>query len=315
VYEKNKTKLILVTGFLGSGKTTVMKNLIHHPDLSFDQRVGVIINEFGRINVDARLFEEPGLSITEINNGSIFCKCLEGTFIEHIVYLKEKKLDYLFVESSGLSDPSSMHSIMEHVTKISEGAFVYAGTICVVDAKYYLKISQSLMTLQRQIASAHMVLVNKTDLADDQTIEQVIRNIHQINPFARIEPTSYGQLPVPFFSFFDGTEDHSPDIPSLNTPLNRPDVLLLTSGFILSEQFIPSLLKAFEGKILRLKGFVRYPDGTHHIEVVANEHMDRRFDRIRENSELIVIPFPGISLCDEMTEYLAEYSDWTCEII
>lgn len=75
---ETKTKLYLLTGFLGAGKTTFLTNVLK--DLS-GKKVAVIMNEFGRVGIDGTLIEKDGMELVEINRGSIFCSCLQLSFV------------------------------------------------------------------------------------------------------------------------------------------------------------------------------------------------------------------------------------------
>ena len=99
----------LITGFLGSGKTTFLCQLLEqikkHPQL----RIGVLMNEFGAENVDSGLLPESELEFVEINGGSIFCSCLHTEFIQALKLLHEStEINTLFIEASGLSNPSML---------------------------------------------------------------------------------------------------------------------------------------------------------------------------------------------------------------
>lgn len=309
-----KTKVFLITGFLGAGKTSAMKSLIDYTKDKNNLNIGIIVNEFGKINVDARTLYEDGLEITEINNGSIFCKCLEGTFVDHVVKFGAMGLDFLFVESSGLSDPSSMESIMNHANKLSGGIFEYSGIFCVADAKYFSKLQKTLVTVERQVASANLILLNKTDLADEKTIASVIDSLSKINPYARIIPTTFGKVPD---DIFEGkTKTITPkDIETYNTPGNRPDILLLKTENTISRDFIKKLLNEFEEEILRLKGFVFFEDGLYHIEAVGTEYSEEKADSENKFSQLVMIPYPGISIKERVSEYISPLTEWDFEVI
>jgi len=309
-----KTRVILVTGFLGAGKTTVMRNLIDITKTMEQIKIGVIINEFGKINVDAQTLNEDGFEITEINNGSIFCKCLEGTFVDHIVKLKSYNLDYLFVESSGLSDPSNMESIMNHVNKLSGDSFSYSGIFCVVDAKYFPKLRKSLVTVEKQVLSASIILINKTDLVDANDLEKVVTSVNKINPFARIITSLYGKLPGDIL--FSHINTITPqDITSFNTPGNRPDIILLKFSGVIDDDFIRNFIKYLGDDILRLKGFAKFSDSFYHIEAVGNEYSSEVTEQNRSITELVVIPFPNISIRNKVTDYLSKYPGWDFEVI
>jgi G3E family GTPase len=68
----------LLTGFLGSGKTTFLKRII---DRLANHKIGILMNEFGKISVDGILLQKNGVDIVEINNGSVFCSCLKGALL------------------------------------------------------------------------------------------------------------------------------------------------------------------------------------------------------------------------------------------
>lgn len=309
-----KTKVILVTGFLGAGKTSVMKELINITKAMEHIKIAVIINEFGKINVDAQTLNEDGFEITEINNGSIFCKCLEGTFVDHIVKIKSYSPDYLFVESSGLSDPSNMESIMNHVNKLSGDSFTYAGIFCVVDAKYFQKLQKSLVTVEKQVISASIILVNKIDLVDAKALESVVTAVNKINPYARVMTSCYGKLPGDIL--FSPVNTMTPeDITSFNTPGNRPDIIMLKSSGIIDDEFIKNFILFLGDDILRLKGYANFKDGVYHIEAVGSEYGSEYLNTDRLRTELVVIPFPGISIRDKVTDFMSNYPGWDYEVI
>ena len=99
-------KLILLTGFLGTGKTTLLKQLLSEFK---DEKIGVIVNEFGQINIDGTLVEKEGVKMTELTNGSIFCACIKDNFVNSLIALSKEDISYFFIEASGLADPAVCH--------------------------------------------------------------------------------------------------------------------------------------------------------------------------------------------------------------
>ncbi len=73
-----------------------------------DARAGVIVNEFGEVNIDARLIEKDGIQMAELSNGSIFCACIKDKFVDSLIEMSYKDMDYIFIEASGLADPANM---------------------------------------------------------------------------------------------------------------------------------------------------------------------------------------------------------------
>ena len=124
----------MLTGFLGAGKTTLLQKILEEYS---DQKIGVLINEFGAVSIDSELVEGEGIDMTELSNGSIFCACLKDKFVEALIELSGKDIDYLFIEASGLADPANMEDILsglqEHLTR----RYDYTHSVCIVDSTSY----------------------------------------------------------------------------------------------------------------------------------------------------------------------------------
>ena len=111
-----KIPAVLITGFLGSGKTTLLNRIISGTDRG---RIGLLVNDFGRIAVDGSLIlaKHPELAgrdggVYEIANGSIFCSCLTSSFLAGLRHFAGLRPDRLYIETSGISDPSSMGKLL-----------------------------------------------------------------------------------------------------------------------------------------------------------------------------------------------------------
>ena len=164
------TSLILLTGFLGAGKTTLMKRLL---DCYREKRIGVIINEFGSINIDARLVETDGVQMAELSNGSIFCACIKDRFVDSLIDMAARNLEYLFIEASGLADPASMEIILAGISHLTDNKLLYRGSICIADAENYRNLADLLPAIRSQTEYADAVILNKTDLIDCDDLEKV----------------------------------------------------------------------------------------------------------------------------------------------
>jgi len=154
-------KIILLSGFLGSGKTTLLNNMLSHMTT---EKVAVIVNEYGKEGVDGQLIDSDDFSISEINDGSIFCTCKSDQFIEVILKTKELDVDVIIVENSGLADPMSMSRIMDILEKLSPKTYHYSGSICVVDALNFMKIKEILPVIKNQVKGSNLLILNKVDL-------------------------------------------------------------------------------------------------------------------------------------------------------
>ena len=188
---KEKINLYLLSGFVGSGKTTFLTNVIK--DLS-DEKVGVIMNEFGRIGIDGTIIAKKGMQLVEINRGSILCSCLKLSFVSAMIEMADYPLKYLFVESSDLADPSNIGEVLDAVESVKGDVYDYKGTICLVDGLYFLDQLENLETVERQLKYFHLAVINKVDLISKKTLEKIKIKIHEINPKATIKEAHFGRF-------------------------------------------------------------------------------------------------------------------------
>ena len=186
--------IYLVTGFLGAGKTTFMKNLIK---LFSNSKIAIIVNDFASEGVDGAVLEKEGFVTKEIVDGSIFCVCRSDKFIDAILEMKNLDVDYLLVESSGLADPFGMSEIMGIIDKLEPKKYHYSGSICLVDAVNFNKIFQTANVIKNQIQGADLIIVNKIDLSEDNDVDELILKLKQINNLACITKTTFGQINSP----------------------------------------------------------------------------------------------------------------------
>jgi len=188
----------LVTGFLGSGKTTFLKQLIEHNDDRY--KVGIIQNEFAPANIDGielRDLKKP-FEILEINNGSVFCVCLLGDFISSLKsFLDQEKPDLVILESSGLSDPISISEILQS-DQLKELVYLLSSW-CIIDVVNYHKMFPILTRIKHQISIADYLVLNKIDLADSKQLESVKISVQQINSVVQIMETEYCKIDADLF--------------------------------------------------------------------------------------------------------------------
>ena len=181
-------ELYLITGFLGAGKTTFLKNILRALK---DKKTYLIINEFGKEGIDGALLQELGSTIAEINNGSIFCVCRLDKFEQSLAEAVSIQPDIILVETSGLADPTNIRKIMaqEQFATID-----YRGSMCLVDAPRFAKVVDTAIVVRRQLSISTLAVINKTDLATPEQIAFAEKTIAEINPQAEILHTTYAQI-------------------------------------------------------------------------------------------------------------------------
>ncbi|MBI9102174.1 MAG: GTP-binding protein [Spirochaetales bacterium] len=262
--EKGKIPLYLLGGFLGSGKTSLLNSI-----LSFfeGQNVGVIINEFGDLNIDARLIpHDSGINISELNGGQIFCSCLSGSFIKSIAAYKDHNIQLLIVEASGLAKPAPLKEIIDLAGKTSDHFFEYRGMIGVVDAQRFETLDKSLKTLGEQLTYSDRILINKIDLVDDKTIERIMKRVNELNPHARISTTSFGRIEKSFLETVDHSDERVAKMDSRKWAgwgeAGRPKPISLIPGGPVSEEKLKAFLAEVASESFRIKGFLASMEGN-----------------------------------------------------
>lgn len=171
------TKVDVISGFLGAGKTTLIKKLLSG-ELK-NEKVVLIENEFGDVGIDGTFLKEAGIEIKEINSGCICCS-LVGDFRKALIkVVEEYEPERLIIEPSGVGKLSDVIDAIEDV-HLDVNALV-----CVVDinkAKMYHKNFKEFF--DNQIEAAKTVILSRTKNADSEKIENTVHLIHELNPHA-----------------------------------------------------------------------------------------------------------------------------------
>lgn len=162
----------LLTGFLGAGKTTLLNRILNG---DHGLRIGVLINDFGKINIDAELVDSVEENTINLTNGCVCCEIRDDLIrsLEEML-LRGKAVDYVILEASGVSDPSGI--VMTFLDAKYENLLRLDSITCVVDAEAIFTHGddQELNTLKmRQISFSDMVILNKVDLVTPTHIEVV----------------------------------------------------------------------------------------------------------------------------------------------
>ncbi|WP_193774392.1 GTP-binding protein [Vallitalea guaymasensis] len=262
------TKIYLITGFLGSGKTSFLQNVLD----SEEAKSGVLMNEFGSISIDSSVVSRKDMDMIELTNGSIFCSCLKDNFIESLRALLEKKLDNIYIESSGLADPANMLAIIDLLKKQCSNDFSYEGAICIVDGLHFMKEIDMMVSVENQIKHSKIILINKMDLISSKTADEIKARIRSINDKALIYEITHGKIDFESLKFSSVINDQIGE--TSNTTENKPKTIImkLKDNNIELEEIIKVLnnLKEF---CYRIKGFVTVNDITYKIDTV-NEKLD-----------------------------------------
>lgn len=250
--ENRDIDLYLISGFLGSGKTTLLKKMLSGMG---DKKIGVLVNEFGGVGIDGTLVEREGMHLIEISNGSIFCSCLKGEFVKTLIGFTKLDVDILVVENSGLADPSSIHTLLDELMGKTERGYHYKGAVCVVDSVSFTRHVKVLTPIQNQIISSNFIIINKIDLVNEVTLEEIRTVIEKLNPNAVRYETMFSDVPLDFLK--DHLEDNGYVGETSNHPWNRPASYALECDEDISEEKLKEFIKSLSVEMLRGKGFAK----------------------------------------------------------
>ncbi|MGN0313282.1 MAG: CobW family GTP-binding protein [Fusicatenibacter sp.] len=180
------TRIDIISGFLGAGKTTLIKKLL--ADALKGQQVVLIENEFGEIGIDGGFLKDAGIEIREMNSGCICCS-LVGDFGEALKDVITKyHPDRIIIEPSGVGKLSDVIKAVEGVEKEAGVALNSATTVVdVMKCKMYLRNFGEFF--ENQVKSAGTIILSRTDKADTAKIEAAVGMLRELNPDAHIITT------------------------------------------------------------------------------------------------------------------------------
>jgi G3E family GTPase len=267
------TDVYLITGFLGSGKTTFLNRIME--GFHGDRRLVILMNEFGEIGLDGALIRGEGFDLLEISRGSVFCVCVKTDFIRALYEIACRiRPDLLIMESTGVADPTGLKRDLG--LPIFQSRFRLVEQFCIVDAIHFEEAYHVFASAEKQIVSSTLFIINKKDLASSEQIGRVKEIISRIHPEPRFMEAAYGAIPLG--EFFAGMQDNwkeevrgeTPD-PSLELEetidriLNFPTIDLLPPDRLISALYVwkgttfepfQKLMDRLPNDLVRGKGFI-----------------------------------------------------------
>ncbi|MCC5871596.1 MAG: GTP-binding protein [Gammaproteobacteria bacterium] len=278
----------LLTGFLGAGKTTLLNRILTE---QHGRKYAVIVNEFGETGIDNDLVVDADEEVFEMNNGCICCT-VRGDLIRIFSGLMKRadSFDAIVVETTGLADPAPVVQTFFVDPEVAEKTALDA-VITVVDAVHLEAQLDAHHEVEEQIAFADIVLLNKVDLVDSQSLPGLERRIRAMNPYARILQTSRCNAPLealleqhafklervlevePTFLEDDHAHEHDDEISSVSLSADRP---LDPDRF---QDWFGTLLMRHGPDILRAKGILELA-GEERRYVIQGVHMLMHSDHL-----------------------------------
>ena len=288
-----RTPVVVVTGFLGSGKTTLVNRLLKKQSDSL-----VIVNEFGEVPVDHALIENSVEKTVALPNGCLCCRLrgdLEETLIGAAMRRRRGEIagfDRVIVETSGLADPGPVAQTLYADQGLGRD-FKLGPIVTVVDAADGESRKLSPEIARGQIAAADIVVLSKVDRAADISAAQ--SEVRELNPTARCIPAQYGEVePAVILEAKPGTDHvfsaaatHASAIRSFALRFDRPVRRELL------QQFISTLVELRGADLLRVKGIVPVEkDGF--VLVQGVRHVFDRFRPVDSGEPALVFITNGV---------------------
>lgn len=279
------SRLYLITGFLGAGKTTFLKQFMKQFS---SERMHIIVNEFGKEGIDGELLSELGIALDEINNGSIFCSCRLDKFENVLQQVLQEKPDVIIVEALGLSDPTNVKKILNQREKFP--GLEYMGCVCLLDARQFPKVYETAVVVKKQI--------------------QKILKAHR--PDLPLHMTSYGMMEERWLQ-----EMQKPNLETEEQLLQTADVTLRKYLLHIQEEIKLETLSHFLNMLLvdtfRIKGFVYLEDTWYLVNAVGNMLYIEPCSEKKETQKNVLVILSGYGLPTKKA--IRKAMEWYPEVV
>ena len=277
------TPVTLVTGFLGSGKTTLIARLLRHPGL---ENTAVIVNEFGEVGLDHALLEKLDGDVVLLPQGCVCC-VLNGTIADTLESLDIRRIngeipafERVIIETTGLANPAPVLQTLLDRNVLLRG-FTPGLVVTTVDAAHGLATLDRHAEAVQQVAMADRILLTKPDLADGAALRERVAGL---NPSATVIDVLHGEI-VPSVLMQDGASDlallrrrtsigrfavtsgHARRIETMALVLAEPP------DFITLADFLGNLVADHGEALLRVKGIVQVRGEQRPLAVHGVQHV------------------------------------------
>jgi G3E family GTPase len=300
----------VINGFLGSGKTTFIMNLLR--EFGGKKRIAVLVNELGEVGIDGSLIRSQTAEVIELTNGCICCSLTPEIKKQLFQIKKNYNPDLLLIEPTGAASASGVLRLLgaPGMEECVEGY----GMLLIIDAARFLDLyNQNRYFMEGQIKPASLVVINKCDKISHDNVLLIKGTILTYNPEADIVMTRFGHISLTDWERFyekkvfpkwvpetlafmaQAATDHNKDF-DYKTFSWTFDHEVKKDGI---ESFLEKLMQGHYGEIVRLKGLVRTDAGWFRIDYLPREVFWEEITTSVGDSRLFII---GVDLLIENIE-------------
>jgi G3E family GTPase len=295
--------LILVTGYLGAGKTTFVNHLLQLPAI-MSSSPALIINEFGQQGIDGGLIQAGGRPLFEINSGSLFCVCTTVQFIDVLTKISDgMKPGVVLIEATGIAETRDIEKYLDD--PVLCGRFRVRANLCLIDGVNFTKVAPLMKAARSQAAAADAFIVNKTDLAAVEDISTLNTVLEGINPRAKRVNAEFGRIDEEFLNGVTHIRAAEAIADSRSEALYaesfRSDVPVDRDEFF-------AALDGIGEHLLRLKGYIRFSDTNvpEFVESICGRVTLKPSDKVARSTAFTAIVFdlPPQAIRDAFNPFL-----------
>ncbi|MBP1743199.1 MAG: hypothetical protein H6Q58_177 [Firmicutes bacterium] len=260
-----KTKIYILCGFAGSGKSSFLKNMSAY--LS-EEKIGIIVSELRRVPGDGKVFRKNGINFTVRKNGSISCSCKSSDIINAMAEMADHSLKYLFIEKQGSIDPDNFCRVMDAVAERKGDVYKYKGAICIIDGLYFLDQLENQDVVKKQLEHCQLAVINKRDLVGKKTLERIRVKISDVNQDVTVQESQFGKFDYSFLGedllgiHAKACEDEAEALES------KPEHMILRYDGDLKKSELSRFLKEASKVCYRIKGYFKLEDGWNLVDVM-----------------------------------------------
>jgi G3E family GTPase len=251
--QQARIPVLVIGGYLGAGKTTLINRMLSDAT----QRIAVVVNDFGSVNIDASLIRERHNDTIELTNGCICCAVGESLADVLFTILERSELpEVVIIEASGVANPAAV-AAFAHI----EG-FHHLGNVVLVDATHALNTSDDPLvgrTFALQVEAAHLLAITKTDEANEPIVEQVHDLVSSLAPTTPLVLTTSATLS----SLIMNLAPHAGSaITDTHTEFSTTTLSHVSAQ---DEKQLLAFLQNFPSSVVRAKGVVELANGDRRL--------------------------------------------------